>query len=50
MDSWWSWRKKLQDNNAALAEIQKNESLLKEEVDEQDIAAVVSRWDEDSFV
>jgi ATP-dependent Clp protease ATP-binding subunit ClpB len=36
--------KKLQDNNAALAEIQKNESLLKEEVDEQDIAAVVSRW------
>ncbi|MCD4780174.1 MAG: ATP-dependent chaperone ClpB [Candidatus Omnitrophica bacterium] len=36
--------KKLERDNEALARIQKKEALLKEEVDDQDIAAVVSRW------
>ncbi len=36
--------KKLTEMNAKLAEIQKDKSLLKEEVTEQEIAEVVSRW------
>ncbi len=32
------------ETNARLAEIQKNGSLLKEEIDSEDIAAIVSRW------
>jgi len=36
--------KSLKDRNAQLQEIQKHRKLLKEEVTEQEIAAVVSRW------
>jgi ATP-dependent Clp protease ATP-binding subunit ClpB len=36
--------KKLEDLNKELAKIQKKEKMLKEEVDEEDIAEVVSRW------
>lgn len=36
--------KRLQEMNARLAETQKERSLLKEEVTEQEIAEVVSRW------
>ncbi len=36
--------KELDRANAALAELQKNLRMLKEEVDEEDIAEVVSRW------
>jgi ATP-dependent Clp protease ATP-binding subunit ClpB len=36
--------KKMQAQTARLAEIQKNGSLLKEEVDEEDIAEVVAKW------
>jgi len=36
--------KKLQEMNGKLAEIQKERKLLREEVTEQEIAAVVSRW------
>jgi len=34
----------LDESNAALAELQKERKFLKEEVDEEDIAEVVSRW------
>jgi ATP-dependent Clp protease ATP-binding subunit ClpB len=37
-------RKQLDDDTAALAVIQKDLKLLKEEVDEEDIAEVVARW------
>jgi ATP-dependent Clp protease ATP-binding subunit ClpB len=36
--------KELDQANAALGELQKNLRMLKEEVDEEDIAEVVSRW------
>lgn len=36
--------KKIKDLQKRLGEIQKNSSILKEEVTEEDIAAVVSRW------
>jgi ATP-dependent Clp protease ATP-binding subunit ClpB len=36
--------KAITDSQKKLAEIQKNRSILKEEVTEEDIAAVVSRW------
>ncbi len=36
--------KSLQDNMAKLAEVQKESSMIKEEVDAEDIAGVVSRW------
>ena len=36
--------KQLEDANTRLAEAQKNQHLLKEEVDAEDIADVVSRW------
>jgi len=36
--------KKLKDENAHLGEIQKDRQMLKEEVDEDDIAEVVSSW------
>jgi ATP-dependent Clp protease ATP-binding subunit ClpB len=36
--------KQMADTSAPLAEIQKRGSLLKEEVDEEDIASIVSRW------
>jgi ATP-dependent Clp protease ATP-binding subunit ClpB len=35
---------KIKDQEAKLAEIQKGQRMLKEEVDEEDIAEVVSRW------
>jgi ATP-dependent Clp protease ATP-binding subunit ClpB len=35
---------KIKDQEAKLAEIQKGQRMLKEEVDEEDIADVVSRW------
>ncbi len=35
---------KISDANAELAEIQEEGSLLKEEVDDEDIAAIVARW------
>ncbi|MEW6556356.1 MAG: ATP-dependent chaperone ClpB [Elusimicrobiota bacterium] len=37
-------QKQLDDENKKLQEIQKNQKLLKEEVDEEDIAEVVSKW------
>lgn len=36
--------KELQDQNARLAELQKTKQMLKEEVDEEDIAEVISKW------
>ncbi len=36
--------KKLQVENAKLTELQKDKKMLKEEVDQEDIAEVVSRW------
>lgn len=36
--------KKLQDESKKLAEIQKTRKMLKEEVDEEDIAEIVSKW------
>ena len=36
--------KRLQQENAKLAELQRDKKMLKEEVDEEDIAEVVSRW------
>ena len=36
--------KRLQQNNAKLEELQKAHRMLKEEVDEEDIAEVVSKW------
>ena len=35
---------KIKDEEARLAELQQSKRMLKEEVDEEDIAAVVSRW------
>ena len=37
-------KKQLEDDTASLASIQKDLKLLKEEVDEEDIAEVVARW------
>ncbi|MHA1145019.1 MAG: ATP-dependent chaperone ClpB [Candidatus Helarchaeota archaeon] len=37
-------KKQLEENTKALAEIQKEDKMLKEEVDAEDIAAVVSKW------
>jgi len=37
-------QKELDRNSAELAEFQKTEKMLKEEVDEEDVAQVVSRW------
>ncbi|MBN1621834.1 MAG: ATP-dependent chaperone ClpB [Endomicrobiales bacterium] len=37
-------QKKLDDENKKLNELQKNQRMLKEEVDEEDIAEVVSKW------
>jgi ATP-dependent Clp protease ATP-binding subunit ClpB len=37
-------RKKLDEANQALAEFQKEKKMLKEEVDAEDIAEVISRW------
>ncbi|MEE4355637.1 MAG: ATP-dependent chaperone ClpB [Desulfococcaceae bacterium] len=37
-------RKKLEDTKQKLAELQADKKMLKEEVDDEDIAAVVSRW------
>jgi ATP-dependent Clp protease ATP-binding subunit ClpB len=39
-----SLQKELEDENKRLAEIQKNGGLLKDEVDGEDIARVVSKW------
>src|SRR2546425_26751 len=36
--------KRIKDEEARLAELQKNTRMLKEEVDEEDIAEVVSKW------
>jgi len=36
--------KELEEANAKLAEIQSGKKMLKEEVDEEDIAAIVSKW------
>jgi len=36
--------RRLQQNNEKLAELQKTHKMLKEEVDEEDIAQVVARW------
>ncbi|MCD8568302.1 MAG: AAA family ATPase [Geovibrio sp.] len=36
--------KELEEANARLAEIQSSKRMLKEEVDEEDIAAIVSKW------
>jgi ATP-dependent Clp protease ATP-binding subunit ClpB len=36
--------KRIRDQEAKLADLQKNQRMLKEEVDEEDIADVVSRW------
>ena len=36
--------KTLEESNAALAELQRDRKFLKEEVDEEDIAEVVSKW------
>ncbi|MCJ7682523.1 MAG: AAA family ATPase, partial [Candidatus Aminicenantes bacterium] len=37
-------QKKMEDVSSRLADIQKTDKMLKEEVDEEDIAAIVSRW------
>ena len=37
-------QKQLDEENKKLSEIQKNEKMLKEEVDDEDIAEVVSKW------
>lgn len=37
-------QKKLESDNAELAELQKSNKMLKEEVDEEDIAEVISKW------
>src|SRR5450756_2067062 len=36
--------RKIKEQEARLADLQKNQRMLKEEVDEEDIADVVSRW------
>ena len=40
----WQLQKDLDVANEKLAEMQKNETMLKEEVDDDDIAEVVSKW------
>ncbi|PIR19925.1 MAG: ATP-dependent chaperone ClpB [Deltaproteobacteria bacterium CG11_big_fil_rev_8_21_14_0_20_47_16] len=40
----WKLQKELEDANAKIAEMQKSQTMLKEEVDEDDIAEVVSKW------
>ena len=37
-------QKKLEDSNAKLQDLQKSQKMLKEEVDEEDIAQIVSKW------
>ncbi len=37
-------KKRLEDANRKLSELQKDQKMLKEEVDDEDIAEVVSRW------
>jgi ATP-dependent Clp protease ATP-binding subunit ClpB len=37
-------RKELEKNNKELEEIQKNKTMLKQEVDDEDIAKIVSQW------
>ncbi|HKN48278.1 MAG TPA: ATP-dependent chaperone ClpB [Candidatus Polarisedimenticolia bacterium] len=37
-------RKKLEDSNRRLVKVQGGRPMLKEEVDEEDVAAIVSRW------
>ncbi|MBW1990253.1 MAG: ATP-dependent chaperone ClpB [Deltaproteobacteria bacterium] len=37
-------KKELEEANSRLAEIQKDKKMLKEEVDDEDVAEVVSRW------
>ncbi|MBN2244889.1 MAG: ATP-dependent chaperone ClpB [Candidatus Aminicenantes bacterium] len=37
-------QKEIENISAKLSEIQKNEKLLKEEVDEEDVAVIVSKW------
>ena len=37
-------QKKLEEANRRLADLQKNSQMLKEEVDDEDVAEVVSRW------
>jgi len=39
-----SLEKRLEEENARLAELQKSQQMLKEEVDEDDVAEVVSSW------
>ena len=39
-----SFEKELEDKNRRLLELQKDQKMLKEEVDEEDIAEVVSKW------
>lgn len=39
-----SLQKQLEEQNKKLAEIQKDRKMLKEEVDEEDIAEIVSKW------
>ncbi len=36
--------RKLKEQEARLAELQKNQKMLKEEVDEEDVAGIVARW------
>ncbi|HEX9365267.1 MAG TPA: AAA family ATPase, partial [Vicinamibacterales bacterium] len=36
--------RKIKDQEARLAELQKNQKMLKEEVDEEDVAGIVARW------
>jgi ATP-dependent Clp protease ATP-binding subunit ClpB len=37
-------RKELESNNKELEEVQKNKTMLKQEVDDEDIAKIVSQW------
>ena len=37
-------KKDLEENNANLANIQKNKTMLKQEVDDEDIAKIISQW------
>jgi ATP-dependent Clp protease ATP-binding subunit ClpB len=39
-----SLQKELTEANAKLAELQKNQKMLKEEVDEEDVAEIVAKW------
>ncbi|MCK7506808.1 MAG: AAA family ATPase [Desulfobacterales bacterium] len=42
--SWWHLDKELQEEQKKLEEIQKNNQMLKEEVDAEDVAEVVANW------